>query len=183
MDGHTRPEVVSAGRTLEELIDLHGRELHAYLWRLLGDGDEAEDGLQETFLRALRGLPRLRHPDRARAWLYQIATHVAFTELRRRNRRQDALQPLDDELVSGDSGPEAAEEAGADLQELRRAVEALPARQRAALMMRKYQAMTYDEVGVALGCSPQTARAHVYQALRKVRTRFLSRAATHKEAA
>lgn len=168
---------------LEELIDLYGRDLHGYLWRLLGGAEEAQDALQDTYLRALRGLPRLRQPDRARAWLYRIATHVAFTEIRRLRKKQQSLEPLDESLA-GAQGPEATSDDVARLAEVRRAVEALPPKQRAALMMRKYQQMEYAEVGDALGCSPQAARAHVYQALRKVRARFAATEAERpKEAA
>jgi RNA polymerase sigma-70 factor (ECF subfamily) len=62
------------------------------------------------------------------------------------------------------------------LAQIRSAVRALPSRQRSALLMRKYQGMSYEEVGKALGCTSDAARAHVYQALRRLRSRFPARA-------
>jgi RNA polymerase sigma-70 factor (ECF subfamily) len=59
-----------------------------------------------------------------------------------------------------------------DLKVVLQAVEALPHKQRAALLMRKYQEMHYEDIGAALECSPGTARAHVYQALKKLRVRL-----------
>ena len=59
-----------------------------------------------------------------------------------------------------------------ELKVVLQAVEALPHKQRAALMMRKYQEMGYKDIGAALECSPGTARAHVYQALKKLRLRL-----------
>ena len=58
------------------------------------------------------------------------------------------------------------------LAEVQQAVMALPERQRAALMLRKYQELEYEEIGVALGCSQESARANVYQALKKLRAIF-----------
>jgi len=147
---------------VEAWAETYGREIHAYLWRMLGDRQDAEDGLQETFLRALRH--RNPAPIAApRAWLYAIATNVARTHLRRR-RPED---PLDDfeHLASEAPSRETSERVAA----LRRVVEGLPLKQRAALILRRYQELTYDEVARAIGSSPEAARANVYQALKRLK--------------
>lgn len=158
-------------------MERHGGEIHAYLWRLLQDGEEAQDVLQETFLRAFRAYSRLNHGERARTWLYRIATRTAYTEIRRRDRRRQRSLPLDDDQRDDRPAPAAQAEQRDLLRRVRAAVETLPARQRAALMLRKYQGLGYDDVGRALGCTPQTARAHVYQAMRRLRATFPAEAA------
>ncbi|MEA1978524.1 MAG: RNA polymerase sigma factor [Chloroflexota bacterium] len=153
----------------ETLVELHRDEIFAYLWRLIL-GDQAEDCLQETFLRAFRAYERTTPDSNYRAWLYKIATNVARTahtrrqrEMTRELRNHEAPEgrTLLDSLIFRE-----------DLKVVLQAVDALPHKQRAALMMRKYQEMGYKDIGAALECSPATARAHVYQALKKLRVRL-----------
>ena len=63
----------------EALVDAHSGELFAYLWRMLGDEAQAQDCLQDTFLRAYRAYERLEDSSYLRAWLYKIATNTART--------------------------------------------------------------------------------------------------------
>jgi RNA polymerase sigma-70 factor (ECF subfamily) len=154
---------------VEALVRELARPVHAYLWRLLGEATAAEDCLQETFLRVATAAARGVRVDHPRAWLYAVATNVARTYGRgatRRGRREVQLDPdLEDR---GASVPEAAERRER-LRQVRAAVQRLPAKQRVALLLRKYQGLSYDEVGSALGCSPAAARANVYQALQHLR--------------
>jgi RNA polymerase sigma-70 factor (ECF subfamily) len=156
----------------DALLETHGRALFAYLWRLLGSPAEAEDCYQETWLRAFRAYPRLRrqgHPNPA-GWLYRIATNTARTSQRRLARARARTLPLDDDrLIAREPGPADLADQAETLRRVARAVEALPHQQRAALILRKYQALSYAEVGAALGCSAGAARASVYQALLKLR--------------
>jgi RNA polymerase sigma-70 factor (ECF subfamily) len=153
----------------ETLVEMHRDEIFAYLWRLI-PGDQAEDCLQETFLRAFRAYKRTTPDSNYRAWLYKIATNVARTAHTRLNR----------EMTRELHSPVAPEQRTLmdtvtfrdDLKVVLQAVETLPHKQRAALMMRKYQEMDYKDIGAALECSPGTARAHVYQALKKLRVRL-----------
>lgn len=169
----------------EELIDRHGAELFRYLWRLLRNPDDAQDCLQETYVRAFRSYARLRSAANLRAWLYKIATNVARTHGRRQTRLAGRTADLDVDLVAeADSGSPEWEEGGM-LAKVVQTVNGLPYRQREALMMRKYQGLSYGEIALALGCTPTTARAHVYQAMGKLRKRFgePERRATEQEAA
>ncbi|MCK5316877.1 MAG: RNA polymerase sigma factor [Anaerolineales bacterium] len=153
----------------ETLVEMHRDEIFAYLWRLI-PGDQAEDCLQETFLRAFRAYKRTAPDSNYRAWLYKIATNVARTAHTRRQREMtrelhNSVAPEQRTLLETVTFHE-------DLKLVLQAVEALPHKQRAALMMRKYQDMDYKDIGAALECSPGTARAHVYQALKKLRVRL-----------
>ena len=155
----------------ESLIQSHSAAVFAYVWRLLGDEADAEDCLQETFLRAYRAYPRLVANGHANptAWLYRIATNTARTHLRQRSRAASRTAALDPELLPAADGPAALAEQRQTLAAVAAAVEALPYQQRAALILRKYQALGYAEVAATLGCSEAAARANVYQALKKLR--------------
>jgi len=166
MAAPTRPE-------FSELVARFGRELYVFLWRMLSNEQDAEDCLQEAFLRAYRAYPRLQGEVNFRAWLYRIAGNTARTQLKRRLRRDGREIDLPDEegaashrTVLADDGLELRERLAA----VRTAVRGLPFKQQQSLILRKYQGLSYAEIGAALDCSPESARANVYQALRRLRT-------------
>jgi RNA polymerase sigma factor (sigma-70 family) len=140
-------------------------EILAYLVRMLGNRDDAEDACQETFLRAHAAFGRLPADANVRAWLYRIATNTALNLARGRARRSARLAATDPDTLPAIS----AAEARADLRAVGRAVDALPPRQRAALMLRCFQGLDYAEVAATVGGSVEAARANVYQAVRKLR--------------
>ena len=154
---------------LEILVREYARPIHAYLWRLLREPSAAEECLQETFLRAATAAARGDQVTHPRAWLYAVATNTARSYGRGVSRRERREQVLDPDLEDrGATVPEAAEKR-ARLRLVESAVGRLPPKQRGALVLRKYQGLSYDEIGAALGCSPASARANVYQALRRMR--------------
>lgn len=156
----------------EELVAKHSGEIFGYLWRTLRDPARAEDVYQETFLRAYEAYPRVEDPTHLRAWLYRIATNTANTHLTKQNREARRTTPLLEALP--DQSPSVDDRVGSRLAlaEVLRAVEKLPPKQRAALMLRKYQELSYREIGRALDSSADAARANVYLALRRLREQF-----------
>jgi len=159
----------------DSLVNAHSAAIFSYLWRLLRDYADAEDCLQDTFLRAYRAYGRLytaadgRGQPNPRAWLYRIATNVARTRLKQRGREAVRTAALDPELVAAGPGP--AEQASHNdlLASVAAAVDALPHHQRAALILSQYQGLGYDQVAAVLECSPAAARANVYQAMKKLK--------------
>jgi len=153
----------------DSLVDEHSREIFTYLWRMLRDPQDAEDALQETFLRAFRGFPHLENNFNLRAWLFKIATNVAYTLLKKRNRQTSKITDLTEfTSIAACNNHEQRDLMEAVLQ----AIEQLPHKQQTALMLRNYQGFNYDEIGAALECSPEAARANVYQAIQKLRNQF-----------
>ena len=152
------------------MVARFGRELYVFLWRMLSNEQDAEDCLQEAFLRAYRAYPRLQGEVNFRAWLYRIAGNTARTQLKRRLRRDGREIDLPDE--HGTASQQAVD--GLELRErlaaVRTAVRGLPFKQQQSLILRKYQGLSYAEIGAALDCSPESARANMYQALRRLRS-------------
>ena len=141
----------------ESLYLEHRDEVFGFLVRRVGR-DRAEDAFQETFLRALRGYPALRHGEHLRAWLYTIAARVAADEHRRRPRAVDAR----DEAVH-DSRPEYAE--------LEHLAGQLPATERAAVVLRYGYDLSYADIGAALGSSEEAARQATSSGVKRLRRR------------
>lgn len=158
----TKPE-------FESLVEEHGREIFAYLWRMLGDYQDAEDSLQDTFMRAYRAYPRLADDSHIRAWLYKIATNVARTQIKRRNKLNTSTTDIDPQSVADHRSNDGRLDARLSLAAVQAVVEKLPYKQRTALMMRKYQGLEYAEIALVLKSSEDAARANVYQALKKLR--------------
>lgn len=78
---------------IEHRLEQHRRELTGYCYRMLGSPFEADDAVQETMLRAWRGLERFEGRAALRSWLYRIATNVCFDMLNGRTRRARPIGP------------------------------------------------------------------------------------------
>jgi RNA polymerase sigma-70 factor (ECF subfamily) len=156
-------------RTLEDfntLVEQYTGEIYSYLWRMLRDPQDAEDVLQETFLRAFKSFPGLRDDSNFRAWLYKIATNAAYTQLKQRTRRESHFAVFIENIQGTNPPPREL------ILAVLTAIESLPSKQQASLMLRKYQNLSYPEIGNVLNCSPDSARANVYQALKRLRAEF-----------
>jgi RNA polymerase sigma-70 factor, ECF subfamily len=188
----SEPELLDAARrgdpdAYAALVDPHRSALHAHCYRMLGSPQDAEDALQEALLRAWRGLPRFEGRSSLRSWLYTIATNACLKVIERRPTRvlpvdygpagdphgvldvpsveSVWLEPYPDgRLVPGDRAPEARYEQRESVEvAFVAALQHLPARQRAVLIMRDVLGFSGAEVAQALETSP----ASVYSALQR----------------
>ena len=155
----------------EEAVKSMEREIMRFLVRSTGDREDAMDLFQETWLRAYRAYPTLRSEDGLRPWIYRIASNLCRNRARDRMRRGRVIasESADDAIADhpaahhlNGGGPEGA-------LHLKRSIARLPGKQGQALMMRKFAGLEYAEIGTALNCSAESARASVYQALKKLR--------------
>ena len=153
-----------------ELVSAHHGEIYRYLRRVIGGSSDADDLSQETFLRAYRAYGSLPKDANVRAWLFSIATNLAKNHFRSETRRRQAYVEVRASMrETVDPVPEAdmvSRETGALVD---RIVGRLPLKQRLAFTQRKIHGMEYEAIGRSLGCSAESARAHVFQALRKIR--------------
>jgi RNA polymerase sigma factor (sigma-70 family) len=140
----------------ERLYEAHAGEVLGYLTRLLGPNG-AEDAWQETFLRALRAYPQLRHGRHLRAWVFTIATRVALDERRRAQWVSGELP----ELPVADGRPAFAELAPYAAE--------LPRTERAAVVLRYGYDLDYAQIGEALGSSADAARQATSSGVRRLR--------------
>jgi RNA polymerase sigma-70 factor (ECF subfamily) len=154
----------------EAIVLAHHGGIRRYLHRVTRRASEAEDLTQETFLRAYRAWTGLPPGTNHRAWLYTIATNAYRNHLRAERRRRTAHVTV--RVIRRDrdlEGPEAQAVAGEMRALTVTAIARLPLKQRLAFVLRKLEEVDYESIGQSLACSPETARAHVFQALRKIR--------------
>lgn len=161
----------------EQLIEDHHDEIHRYVWRMLGIvGDralEAHDVTQEVFVRAYHAWPRLRPGSNQRAWLYRIATNLCLDAHRSSKRQPRGVEVELDTQPTRDPGPEQVAVAAEKTDALRVLIDRLPRKQRAAVVLRHLDGLSYEDVGTALACSTESARANVYQGLKRLRAAVL----------
>src|SRR6266545_3664059 len=134
------------------------RRLHAHCYRMLGSVHDADDALQETMLRAWRGIGRFEPRAELSAWLYRIATNVCLRMLEQRGRREavavDAyLQPYPDALLDEETPERAAERRETIGLAFVAAMQLLSPRQRAALVLRDVLGWSAREAAETLGIS------------------------------
>jgi RNA polymerase sigma-70 factor (TIGR02960 family) len=159
------------------LAERHRRELHVHCYRMLASFDEAEDAVQETFLKAWRGRSGFDGSAQFRAWLYRIATNVCLDMLRRGSRRPSGgslaevpwLQPYPDPLLDAAAPGEEEPDAVAISREtislaFLAALQVLPPRQRAALIARDVLGWPASETASALGTSVAAANSALQRA-------------------
>jgi RNA polymerase sigma-70 factor (TIGR02960 family) len=192
------PDVAAAvagdERAFATVTERHRRELHVHCYRMLASFDEAEDAVQETFLRAWRRRSTFTGEALWRAWLYRIATNVCLDHLRRR-RRQVAdlrasevswLQPYPDPLLDELDRAAADDELPDDVVVARETVElvflvalqVLPPRQRAALILRDVLGRPATETAWLLDTSVAAANS----ALQRARATLQEHLPSHRQA-
>jgi len=154
----------------ETIVAAHHAEIFRYLRRVTSRTSEAEDLSQETFLRAYRAYRTLTPEANVRAWLFAIATNLSRNHFRGEKRRRLAYASAAVEQRETDlEGPENVALFGEARTLFETTIRGLPLKQRAAFTLRKMHDLDYETIGQSLDCSAESARAHVFQALRKIR--------------
>jgi RNA polymerase sigma factor (sigma-70 family) len=158
------------GETFEALVEAHHAEIHRYLRRLTFGRSDADDLSQETFLRAYRAWRGLPPDANVRAWLFAIATNLFRNHFRGERRRSRAYAAVRARGPDRDEhGPDGALAGTQTRAVIDGVITRLPLKQRMAFVLRKIHDLDYDAIGRSLDCSADSARAHVFQALRKIR--------------
>lgn len=158
------------------MVTLHQHVVYRYLLRFTRNVHDAQDLFQDTFLRAHRAYAALPADADVRAWLMRIAINLTKNYIRdRQRRRRVILEPTAERIEDGTTEPVADTDTeglmiSRDIaRTLQTAIEALPFHQRVAFTQRQFEGLEYATIATHLGCSQDSARAHVYQALRKLR--------------
>ena len=140
--------------------------LGRYAFHMLGDRHDAEEALQDAFVRAFRSLAQCEQPDRFAGWLFRILINRCRTA-RTRRRRQTAL-------IVYEPAPEMADreepaEAMAWREEIGRALEALRSNQREAFLLKYVEGLSYEEMAMLTGVGESTLRMRVKRARDRMR--------------
>jgi len=154
------------------LVDRHGRNLYRLAYRLTGRAEDAEDVVQEAFIRAYRQLNTFEARSNVGTWLYRIAFNCAVDYLRARPAREVAHEPdLFEEHTPPNRTPGADDLVyAAEIDgRVRHALRGLTTQERTAFLLRHYHGCSIDEICRALDLKTNAAKHAVFRAVRKLR--------------
>lgn len=154
-----------------QLVEATYRDTFTLAVRLTGDDEDARDVTQEAYLRAYRGLQRFRGDARFTTWMYRITANCAATHLGRRHRHRHEPLPDTAEVVDlrTDTDPELRSDA-ADLRDrLLGALDTLPPKLRAVVVLRDVYELSHDAIAEELGISTTAAKVRLHRARHKLR--------------
>ncbi|HWB87130.1 MAG TPA: RNA polymerase sigma factor [Bryobacteraceae bacterium] len=167
------------GASFGVLLDKHRSSVVHFLYRMIQNHAVAEELAQEVFLRVYRSRSTYEPTAKFTTWLFRIATHLALNSLRD-GKKERSQERLDDDSTDlpvrqlSDSRPsvEQAMVYQARLEEVRRAVAGLPEKQRAAVLMHKYEEMEYSQIAKVLNCSESAVKSLLFRAYETLRARL-----------
>ena len=153
------------------LVDRHGRTLHRLAYRITGSADDAEDVVQEAFIRAYRQLASWDGRAAVSTWLHRITVNCALDLLRSRQRRPEDSGREETLMSHHEPGsPQERHARGSEIREaVARAMESLSTNERTAFVLRHFEGMSIDEIGRALGTKVNATKHTVFRAVQKLR--------------
>jgi len=164
------------GEAFRTIVERHSRALFHLAYRITGNETEAEDVVQETFVRAWKALDRFEARAQVGSWLHRIAANAALDLVRARRRHgdrpagvtEDGADPMD-AIPSELPSPERVA-AGSEVgRRLRAAMAQLTPNERAAFVLRHFEDQPIEEIGRTLGLQANAAKQTIFRAVRKLR--------------
>lgn len=158
-------------KAFEELVRHTYADTYTLAYRLTGNEEDARDVAQEAYFRAYKGLKRFRGDAQFSTWLYRITANCAATYLGRRSRQRH--EPLDDSAPVADPRTDHDPQLRADANDLKQrlavALETLPPRLRAVVVLRDVYDLSHEAIAEELGISESAAKVRLHRARNKLR--------------
>lgn len=165
-----------------QLIETYQQRIYYHIRRMVQSHDDADDVMQNTFIKIWKGLENFRADSQLFTWIYRIATNETITFINSRNRKAtisfDGPDSDDDErsyspsnYIKGDSHQVDGD---AILQKLQRAIDTLPEKQKLVFNLRYYDEMPYEQMSEVLGTSEGALKASYHHAAQKIEKFLLS---------
>jgi RNA polymerase sigma-70 factor (ECF subfamily) len=167
-----RKSVSLSERTFDGLVQQHKHRIFTYVCRLTNDSPDAEDITQEVFIRAFQSLRAFRHDAAVDTWLYRIATNLVIDRFRREKRAPQWVpvgSDADEEIrdlasPSRDGDPQATVQLDELQRHVQQAIQSLPTKLRAAVVLHDMEGLSYEEVAETLGCPVGTVKSRLFNA-------------------
>ena len=158
------------------LVEQHSRHVFRLAYRMTGNEQDAEDVVQETFLRAYKQIEKYEARSSFSTWLYRIASNYSLDLIRSRKRHEDKReQGSSDEMdilqsLPGHApGPDRILYSGEVSQHVEAAMNELSAQERSAFVLRHFEGMSIEEIGEVLGTGINATKHSIFRAVQKLR--------------
>jgi RNA polymerase sigma-70 factor, ECF subfamily len=161
------------------LLERHRGPVVNFLHRMVQNRAVSEELAQEVFLRVYRSRQTYEPTAKFTTWLFRIATHLALNSIRD-GKKERSQESLSDELLEGVERQVADRQITVEqamvfdvkIQEIRQAIGGLPEKQRAAVLMHKYDGLDYGQIARSLGCSESAVKSLLFRAYETLRARL-----------
>lgn len=156
------------------VVERHTRPLYRTAYRITGNAADADDVVQETFLRAYRAVDRFDARASFTTWLHRIAINCALDLIDSRKRRDGRISPDEDlsTLASQAATPERVVHSLEMQRAVAQAMDQLSGNERTAFVLRHFEGMPLDEIGRVLGTQLNATKNTVFRAVRKLRAQL-----------
>jgi len=155
----------------DELVRRTYVDTYTLAMRLTANEEDARDVVQESYLRAWKGIKRFRGDAQFSTWMYRITANAAATLVqKRRRRRAESLDTVDEPIDTSIEGqPEAAAESAIGLEDLARAVAALPPKLRSTVVLKDVYGLSHEAIAEDLGISVAAAKVRLHRGRKRLR--------------
>lgn|SRR5882724_6921845 len=158
------------------LVEQHSRAIFRLAFRMTGNEQDAEDVVQETFLRAYKQLDRYEARSSFSTWLFRIASNYSLDLIRSRKRHEDRRERGTDEerdilqtIPMDTPSPERLVYGGQVRDRVNAALDELSAQERAAFVLRHFEGLSIEEIGASLGTGTNATKHSIFRAVQKLR--------------
>ncbi len=182
MGGRTEESLVDAAKrgdldAFTELVRRTQERIHAVIYGMTRDRQDADDLTQETFLSAYRALPGFGGRSSFSTWAHRIAVNLTLNHLKKKGREKgraelDENAALPEDRAAGPAAPESETERARLQEKIERAIADLPPGYRAAFTLVELQGMSHAEAAEVLGCAENTVSWRIHKARKALRERL-----------
>jgi len=176
---------ISAGdhSAFKELFDDYKVEIFNICYRILGNRQEAEDVTQDVFFQVYKSASRFRFESKLSFWLYRIAVNLSLNHQKKKKRAQwfslDVLlegiqENIERAAVSPESGPDVLLEKSEKAFIVQQAIDVLPKQQRVAVILHRYEGLSYQEIAEVMACSVSSVESRLHRAKVSLAKKLLS---------
>ncbi|MDB4703438.1 RNA polymerase sigma factor [bacterium] len=159
---------------VRELLGNYEEGLYGYLWHMLKHQQDCEDALQDTFRKALEALPYYREEKHFKSWLFRIGHNTGIEFIRRRKRILEMPEKLEDQMIVPSSGPRESLIQRELIEELHDAIANLPLLERAVVLLRLEEELSFKEIAKVVDAPLGTVLARMHQAKKRLRAKLIT---------
>jgi len=148
-----------------EIFDRYSTRIYNFAYRFLRSSEAAEDATQEVFVKMLKHAQQFHGDAKLSTWLFSITANFCRDHLRKADNRPKEGDEVLITLSTPGASPEAALETREDQRRVQKALEALTPEQREAILLSRYQGLSYQEIAQIAGCSEGAVKTRVFRAM------------------
>ncbi len=159
-------------RAFREILTKYQEKLYWHIRRMVSVHEDADDVLQNTYIKIWKGLPAFRETSGLFTWMYRIATNEAITFLKARQRERAMIADDPDDSIKDRLKSDPYFDGDEAFEKLKKAIETLPPKQKTVFEMKYFEEMTYEDMAKILGTSVGALKASFFHAVHKIQASF-----------